>query len=273
MTSFDHLTKNGGAHHLAQHFGHPGTTVVGGERYIIREPDTPAADRRFPDLLIAFDADPEAYQDSNSYVISEQGKPPDFVMEIASESTGQEDTGNKRTWYADLGIPEYWRFDQTGRFHGSRLAGDRLVDGQYEPISIDEIQAGILQGYSAALGLFVRWERGELRWHDPETGQEIPTFEQEREGQVGRTGRQVGRTGSQAGGRGPGQGAGGGTGKETRRGINSRRPAPRTRLSNSSSTTGTGNSLSFFGRTKEGKWLLPASCPRDSSTGPPTTAP
>ena len=56
MTSFDHLTKNGGAHHLAQHFGHPGTTVVGGERYIIREPGTPAADRRFPDLLIAFGA-------------------------------------------------------------------------------------------------------------------------------------------------------------------------------------------------------------------------
>ena len=194
--SFDHLTKNGGAHHLAQHFGHPGTTVVGGERYIIREPDTPAADRRFPDLLIAFDADPEAYQDSNSYVISEQGKPPDFVMEIASEGTGQEDTGNKRTWYAGLGIPEYWRFDQIGRFHGSRLAGDRLVDGQYEPISIDEIEAGILQGYSAALGLFVRWERGELRWHDPETGQEIPTFEKEREGRLAeRDGRLAERDG------------------------------------------------------------------------------
>ena len=235
MTSFDHLTKNGGAHHLAQHFGHPDTTVVGGERYIIREPDTPAADRRFPDLLIAFGADPEAYQDSNSYVISEQGKPPDFVMEIASESTGQEDTGNKRTWYADLGIPEYWRFDQTGRFHGSRLAGDRLVDGRYEPITIEEIEEEVLQGYSAALGLFVRWERGELRWHDPETGQEIPTFEQEREGRLAERearlaeqearlserGRQVGRTGSQAGGRGPGQGAGGRTGTEKRRRLNS----------------------------------------------------
>ena len=196
MTSFDHLTKNGGAHHLAQHFGHPDTTVVGGERYIIREPDTPAADRRFPDLLIAFDADPEAYQDSNSYVISEQGKPPDFVMEIASESTGQEDTGNKRTWYAGLGIPEYWRFDQTGRFHGSRLAGDRLVDGRYEPIAIEEVEAGVLQGYSAALGLFVRWEHGELRWHDPETGQEIPTFEQERDGRLAeREGRLAERDG------------------------------------------------------------------------------
>ena len=93
-------------------------------------------------------------------------------------------TGNKRTWYADLGIPEYWRFDQTGRFHGSRLAGDQLVDGRYEPIAIEEVEAGVLQGYSAALGLFVRWERGELRWHDPETGQEIPTFEQDRNGRL-----------------------------------------------------------------------------------------
>ena len=43
---------------------------------------------------------------------------------------------------------------------------------------------GILQGYSAALNLIIRWERGKLRWHDPETGQEIPTFEQEREGRL-----------------------------------------------------------------------------------------
>ena len=105
-------------------------------------------------------------------------------MEIASQSTGQEDTGSKRTWYADLGIPEYWRFDQTGRFHGSRLAGDRLVDGVYEPIAIQEVEEEVLQGYSAVLGLFVRWESGELRWHDPETGQEIPTFEQAREGRL-----------------------------------------------------------------------------------------
>ena len=28
------------------------------------------------------------------------------------------------------------------------------------------------------LGLFVRWERGELRWHDLEKGLEIPTFKQ-----------------------------------------------------------------------------------------------
>ena len=38
--------------------------------------------------------------------------------------------------YAALGIPEYWRFDETGNYHGVRLAGDRLVNGQYQPIDI-----------------------------------------------------------------------------------------------------------------------------------------
>ena len=38
---------------------------------------------------------------------------------------------------------------------------------------------GALQGYSAVLNLFIRWEHGELGWHDPETGQHIATFAQE----------------------------------------------------------------------------------------------
>ena len=38
MTSFQHLTKNGGVHHLIQYLGNPDTTIVEGERYIIPEP-------------------------------------------------------------------------------------------------------------------------------------------------------------------------------------------------------------------------------------------
>ena len=78
---------------------------------------------RYPDLLIAFDVDPAAYYRSNAYIISEQGKPPDFVLEIASHATGRQDTREKRDAYAALGIPEYWRFDETGRYHRTRLAG------------------------------------------------------------------------------------------------------------------------------------------------------
>ena len=47
-------------------------------------------------------------------------------MEIAAHSTGREDTRNKRAWYAGLGVPEYWWFDQPGELHGSKLAGDPL---------------------------------------------------------------------------------------------------------------------------------------------------
>ena len=178
MTSFDHLTRNGSVHHLIQHFGNPESTIVTGERYITREPGVPAEERMAPDLLIAFSADPQAYKDDNGYIISSQGKPPDFVMEIASRRTGRQDVEDKRPAYAALGIPEYWRFDETGNFHGTMLAGDRLVNGRYEPVSIETVEEGILQGYSNVLNLFIRWESGELRWHDPQTGQHIVTFEQ-----------------------------------------------------------------------------------------------
>ena len=84
-------------------------------------------------------------------------------MEIASRKTGETDVEAKPARYATLGIPEYWRFDETGEFHGTKLAGDRLVDGQYEPVPIEEVEDGVLQGYSAALGLLVRWEHADLR--------------------------------------------------------------------------------------------------------------
>ena len=162
MTSFDHLTLNGSAHHLVQHLGNPETTLVAGERYITREPGAPAEDRMAPDLLVAFNADLQAYRDSNGYIISEQGKPPDFVLEIASRSTGRQDVEKKRPDYAALGIPEYWRFDQTGDFHETWLAGDRLVEGRYEPIPIETVEEGVLQGYSSVLNLLIRWDHEDL---------------------------------------------------------------------------------------------------------------
>ena len=180
MTSFDHLTLNGSAHHLVQRLGNPDTTLVAGERYITREPGAPAEDRMAPDLLVAFNADLQAYRDSNGSIISEQDKPPDFVLEIASRSTGRHDVEKKRPAYAALGIPEYWRFDQTGDFHETWLAGDRLVEGRYEPIPIETVEEGVLQGYSSVLNLLIRWDHGELGWHDPETGHHIATFHQER---------------------------------------------------------------------------------------------
>ena len=184
MTSVQHLGENGNLHHLAQYLGNQDTTIVSGERFIVPTPGTPSNQRISPDLLIAFNTSPALYRQDNSYVISRQGKPPDLVMEIASRRTGEIDVEDKPAKYAALSIPEYWRFDETGQFHGTRLAGDRLVDGRYEPVAIEEVEDGVLQGYSTVLNLFIRWERGELRWHDRETGQEIPTFRHEQEGRL-----------------------------------------------------------------------------------------
>ena len=180
MTSFDHLTINGNAHYLAVHLGNSETTLVTGDRYLVVRPTRTLAGSRYPDLLVAFGVDPAAYKASNGYIMSEQGKSPDFVLEIASESTAEVDAGPKRRDYAALGIGEYWRFDGTGDHHGARLAGERLVDGEYVAIAIEELPDGNLQGYSAALNLNIRWEGGELRFYDPATGRPIATLADER---------------------------------------------------------------------------------------------
>ena len=179
MTQFDSLFKYGNSHHLAVHLGNPDTTLVEADRWIVPDAGFNKSRARRPDLLVAFDVDPDAYEASNGYIVSEQGKPPDFVLEVASESTADVDVGAKRRDYAALGIPEYWRFDQTetGRHHGERLAGDRLADGEYVAMDIEELPDGSLQGYSGVLDLYLRWEQGELVFDDPATGQRVLTYE------------------------------------------------------------------------------------------------
>ena len=96
------------------------------------------------------------------------------MLEIASESTGRRDVTVKRDRYAALGIPEYWRFyNSGGRYHGAPIAGDALVAGTYQPIAIERIDDRTFQGYSAVLNLHLRWEDGALGWYDPATGQHI----------------------------------------------------------------------------------------------------
>ena len=181
MTSFDRLHALGNSHHIIRHIGNEKTTLVFTDKFIALVPYSGPSDlRRNPDLAIAFNANREAFLRSNGYIISEQGKPPDFALEIASRSTAHIDVGQKRDDYEFMGITEYWRFDETGEFHGARLAGDRLVEGRYEPIPIVELSDGVLEGYSEVLDLHIRWEDGELGWYDPATGLHIATFDSER---------------------------------------------------------------------------------------------
>ena len=181
MTNFDHLAANGNAHHLAMHLGNLDTTLVAGERYVVMRPTRSMAGSHYPDLLVAFDVNPAAYNASNGYIIAEQGKPPDFVLEIASPTTGQIDVEVKPTNYAAQGVGEYWTFDETGQHHGVRLSGYRLGDGVYVAIDVAELPDGGLQGYSPTLDVYLRWELGQLVFYDPATDRPIATFNSERE--------------------------------------------------------------------------------------------
>lgn len=167
---------------LAVHFGRPETTLVVADQWIAAFPGSRPLLR--PDLLIAFNVDSSQYWDQNGYVISDQGKPPDFVLEVASPSTAERDTGYKRVEYAAMGIAEYWRFDDTGESHGTRLAGDRLAGSRYEPMPITEVAPNVLEGRSEVLNLILRWEDGELNWIDPATAQPLPGLVSEREARI-----------------------------------------------------------------------------------------
>ena len=139
-----------------------------------------------PDCLVAFGLTtitPEEVIDANGYNISEVGKPPEFVLEVASESTGRRDYTEKRQIYAGLKVVEYWRFDRTGgRFHDAPLAGDRLTaDGTYEPIPVYEHPDGTFRGYSAVLELELHWVAGWLRFWDPDTEEYLPDLDESME--------------------------------------------------------------------------------------------
>ena len=133
---------------------------------------------RIPDLMVVFGADTELVIAERGYSIESQGRPPEFVLEVASPTTGVVDYTAKRRDYERFGVGEYWRFDPSGGdYHDAALAGDLLVDGRYEPIDVECVDADRCRGYSAALGLYLCWEDGLLRFYDGAAGEYIGTHE------------------------------------------------------------------------------------------------
>ena len=132
---------------------------------------------RIPDLLIAFNIRYSHIMAQKGYAISEQGKPPDFVLDVAPYTADKDAAA--RTWrdYADFGVGEYWRFDPDwGCRYAAGLSGWTMAGGKQQAIPIIQHAAGIYYGDSAALGLQVCWEHGHLRWYDPAAGHYLHTY-------------------------------------------------------------------------------------------------
>ena len=115
---------------LSLRFQNRKTTIITSELATGPRPTESYAGILFPDLLVAFDVDPQAGIARKGYLIPEQGKPPGFVLEVASETTTRRGETIKRDAYAAMGAPEYWRFDPTGcDMYQEALAGVRFVGG------------------------------------------------------------------------------------------------------------------------------------------------
>ena len=171
---------------VREHFSDRPDVEVSGNTFIYYEAGNP---RRFisPDLHVTLDVTAEGFASMdyrNTYLVWEIGKPADFVLEIASESTARRDVIEKRVLYAQIGFGEYWRFDGTGgEFYGEPLVGEYLgADGQYHRLVVVPDHLGRPHGYSPALRLWLYWEDNQLRFYDPATGQWLRTRSEERAG-------------------------------------------------------------------------------------------
>ena len=125
-----------------------------------------------PDVLVAFGI---GTHKRSSYFVWEEGKPPDWILEVASPGTQAEDRGHKRRRYAEIGVPEYWMFDPKGDVYPRgtpRLQGLKLVDGEYRPLE-PKVVDGERMIHSEVLGLDVRVDGELLRFRDPATGKDV----------------------------------------------------------------------------------------------------
>lgn len=110
-------------------------------------------DFRGPDFFVALGVE---HRSRKSWVVWQEGKGPDLVIEFLSETTEKQDKGEKKLIYQnDLKVTEYFWYDLfKDDFEGFVLRG-----GVYEPVEPDE--RGRL--VSRKLGLALRPWRGEFR--------------------------------------------------------------------------------------------------------------
>ena len=125
-----------------------------------------------PDVLVVFGL---ATHKRMHYRVWVEGKPPDWVLEVASPSTEEKDRLEKGHRYAGMGVPEYWMFDPRGDTYKDdtpRLVGLELVGGEYQPLD-SRLVAGERVIRSEVLGLDVLVDDELLRFRDPATGQDV----------------------------------------------------------------------------------------------------
>ncbi|WP_224095061.1 Uma2 family endonuclease [Nostoc sp. MS1] len=124
---------------------------------------------RGPDFFVVLGTERKTRK---SWVVwEEDGKYPNVILEILSDSTAKTDRGLKKTIYQDtFRTPDYFWFDP----YTQEFAGFHILDGKYEPLQANE------QGYlwSQQLELYLGVHQGLVRFFTVD-GELVPTPEEE----------------------------------------------------------------------------------------------
>lgn len=134
-----------------------------------------------PDVFVVHGVPKHTTPERRRYLVwEEEGKAPDFVIELTSDTTREEDVDDKMTIYRDiLQVKEYFLYDPYEEYMDPPLQGYRLVEGQYQAIELVE---GRLP--SETIGLHLEASEGFLRLFDPVTRLWIPTPPEEHQGRL-----------------------------------------------------------------------------------------
>ena len=134
-----------------------------------------------PDVYVAFGV---ANRLRESYVVWEEGKPPDFVLEVVSPSSRTRDVNEKPRRYAKIGVQEFFLHDPHGKLEPA-LAGFELRRGlrrTYRRVPAERLANGVLGVPSKVLGLYLCIRPaghdpmvGSLVWYDPVAHEFLPT--------------------------------------------------------------------------------------------------
>jgi len=121
-----------------------------------------------PDVLVVRGLEPRA---RDSYLLWEEGRAPNVVIEVTSESTREEDLAEKLEIYRDeIAVAEYFLFDPRAEYLEPALQGHRLNGGRYLRI---KPAGGRLP--SKELGLHLEADGHRLRLYDPAQRRWLPT--------------------------------------------------------------------------------------------------
>ena len=152
---------------LEAHFSHnPSVYISGGilMYYVEGSPNKSIS----PDVLVSFGIGMKARR---TYLVWEEGKVPEFVMEFSSKNTYQNDLTDKMEIYASLEIQNYFLYDAEGLYLPSQLIGFELVNGVYVEVQPDE-NGGVR---SSSLGLDFRIRDQEIGIYDPVASEWVKT--------------------------------------------------------------------------------------------------